>query len=152
PSLAKLFASPILLTLSKTQRKCLTRLLACEHPFAAHRRRFLNDGTPPAWWICRFCRNAQCVEDEGHVLFDCVNKDLIKTRTRAFRDMIAIHPPLEYVIPKRTDVWNLVRFFTRHPLLLARFSDFVHATFKMCVDVPTIITAAFKTIETSRNP
>ncbi|TFK89714.1 hypothetical protein K466DRAFT_486259, partial [Polyporus arcularius HHB13444] len=72
-------------------------------------------GTPPAWWICRFCRDVRCVEDEGHVLFECVNDDLIcKARTRAFRDMLTIHPPLEYVLPKRTDVWDLLRFFARH--------------------------------------
>ncbi|TFK85270.1 hypothetical protein K466DRAFT_197403 [Polyporus arcularius HHB13444] len=139
PSLAKLFASHVFLTLAKLQRKCLTRLLVCEHPFAAHRRRFLHDGTPPDWWICRFCRDVRCVEDEGHVLFECVNDGLIKARTRAFRDMLTIHPPLEYVLPKRTDVWDLVRFFARHPPLLARFADFVHTTFKMCDEVPMII-------------
>ncbi len=64
---------------------------------------------------------------------------MIKARTRAFRDMLTIHPPLEYVLPKRTDVWDLVRFFARHPRLLARFADFVHTTFKMCDEVPMII-------------
>ncbi|KAI0069520.1 hypothetical protein K474DRAFT_1577863, partial [Panus rudis PR-1116 ss-1] len=66
-------------------RKALTRLLCSDHLFAVEQHRRSPYKPRREWRICRFCRFRDCVEDEAHVLLDCVGSAaLTEWRIRFF--------------------------------------------------------------------
>ncbi|KAI0367105.1 hypothetical protein BV20DRAFT_1045787 [Pilatotrama ljubarskyi] len=66
----------------RRQREALTALLFSEHPLAVEqlRRAPTPHPIPRQWRVCRFCRAADAVEDEYHVLLDQAELDSLRDR------------------------------------------------------------------------
>ncbi|CCM07264.1 uncharacterized protein FIBRA_09612 [Fibroporia radiculosa] len=116
-------------------RRALTRLLCGDHPLAVEQLRQVSPPVPRDRRACHFCLQTGSVEDEAHVLVDCLDARLVALRDPFFLDACRAVPVLLHMrcILSSSD-WLLAVLGRR--ALVARTARIVRKVFDLCAVVP----------------
>ncbi|KAK7684313.1 hypothetical protein QCA50_012637 [Cerrena zonata] len=88
-------------------RRALTRLLVGEHPIAIERLR--RDNIPREWRICRYCQRRGVVEDEAHILLECISSHALEDcRLQFISSMAGLLPLVTRRTPHREHRLSLI--------------------------------------------
>lgn len=116
-------------------RRALTRLLASEHPLAIQRLRHAERYVPRELRICRFCCCANAIEDEAHVLIDCLDNRLVCIREPFMARAIALVPAL-LDMRRHLNGRNFLLQLISRAKIVELLAEYVYSVFELCERTP----------------
>ncbi|KAI0330374.1 hypothetical protein GY45DRAFT_1302958 [Cubamyces sp. BRFM 1775] len=133
-------ARPYLYLPQRRQREAVTRLLFSEHPFAVEqlRRAPAPRPIPRERRVCRFCTDADAIEDEAHMLLRCPAPALRTRRDEFLHAAITLHPPLRRLRDRLADE-AFLDVLLNTECTLAATATYVADVLATCETVPLLI-------------
>ncbi|OJT04908.1 hypothetical protein TRAPUB_4335 [Trametes pubescens] len=119
-------------------RNAMTRLHVSDHPLAIEELRRCTPPIPRVRRICRFCKKRWAVEDECHVLIECMGDAVQARRATFWVEATALLPRLPAMAHSRPTPAVLDMLLSREKTLIP-LAEFVADMFDLCDEVPCFI-------------
>lgn len=120
--------------------EAITRLLTSEHPFAVETLRRSQPPVPRDRRGCRFCKQQGTVEDELHMVFNCIDERVQQLRRMFLRNLLDSNEKLRRLL-RGLPTGAKIDVLLSRDNTVALIGEYIACLFELCVQVPPLVTA-----------